>query len=309
MKNELTQIEIQRLVDLERIIEQGLKTFTHVGKSLLEIKNSKLYKQEYSTFDAYCRDRWGMSRPQAYRLIESSVVIDNLSPIGDILPMNESQVRSLTKLEPEQQIEAWNEAIKISHGNIPTAKIVEGVVRDMTKIERVAPPPLEGKYQIIYADPPWRYDFSLTDNRKIENQYPTMSLDELYGLPVREIAMDDSVLFLWATSPKLEEAMWVISSWDFTYKTNMVWIKDKIGMGYYARQQHELLLIATRGNLPIPLPSDRPSSIIEAPRREHSRKPDLVYELIETMYPGNNKIELFARGNREGWTSWGNENE
>ena len=165
----------------------------------------------------------------------------------------------------------------------------------------------EIKYPIIYADPPWQYEHSKTDNRKIENQYPTMSLDEICEMKVGELATPDAVLFMWATSPKLEEALRVISSWGFTYRTNMVWIKDRIGMGYYARQQHELLLIATRGSVPVPEPENRVSSVLHSPRLEHSKKPEQYYETIERMYPEYKKIELFSRNQYDGWESWGNQ--
>lgn len=164
-----------------------------------------------------------------------------------------------------------------------------------------------GTYPVIFADPPWRYDYAETDNRAIENQYPTMPIEDICALPVASIATDDCVLFLWATSPKLIEALDVVRAWGFTYKTCMVWAKDKIGMGYYARQQHELLLIATRGAPPTPAPADRPSSVIAATRGEHSAKPDEFYAVIERMYPALPKIELFCRSPRDGWGAWGNQ--
>lgn len=165
-----------------------------------------------------------------------------------------------------------------------------------------------GPFNVLYADPPWRYEHSKTDNRQIENHYPTMALDEICELPVNDIATDDAVLFLWATSPKLAESMRVIESWKFTYRTCMVWDKERIGMGYYARQQHELLLIATRGSLPVPEPSNRPASVIRSERDEkHSAKPCEFYEIIERMYPEYPKVELFARARRDGWSAWGNQ--
>lgn len=164
-----------------------------------------------------------------------------------------------------------------------------------------------GTYPVIFADPPWRYDYAETDNRAIENQYPTMANEDICALPVASIATDDCVLFLWATSPKLVEALDVVKAWGFSYKTCMVWAKDKIGMGYYARQQHELLLIATRGAPPTPAPADRPSSVITATRGEHSAKPDEFYAVIERMYPALPKIELFCRSPRDGWSAWGNQ--
>jgi N6-adenosine-specific RNA methylase IME4/ParB-like chromosome segregation protein Spo0J len=120
-----------------------------------------------------------------------------------------------------------------------------------------------------------------------------------------DIATDDAVLFMWTTAPHLREAFEVLAAWGFEYKTNVVWVKDKIG--YFVRNQHELLLVATRGNMLSPSPANRPPSVITAPRREHSRKPDGAYELIERMYPELPKIELFARRARPGWVAWGNE--
>ncbi len=161
------------------------------------------------------------------------------------------------------------------------------------------------RYNIILADPAWEYDFAQSDSRKIDNQYTPTSLDEMKRLRIP--AASDSVLFMWATSPKLREAFELIDAWGFEYKTQGVWVKDKIGMGYYFRQKHELLLIATRGALQLPDEDKRPDSVFEAPRAEHSEKPSLVYDLIETMYPKYKKLEMFARGKRKGWSSWGDE--
>jgi N6-adenosine-specific RNA methylase IME4 len=168
-----------------------------------------------------------------------------------------------------------------------------------------------GKFAIILADPPWRYEHPPMGGtgRSIENHYPTMPLEEICALPIAEIANDDALLFLWATAPKLYECMKVIDAWEFTYRTSMVWVKDKIGMGYYARNQHELLLVCRRGELPPPLESARPASVVEAPRDKHSEKPRIFYDVIDAMYPGLRKIELFNRGglNRKNWRAWGNQ--
>ena len=166
---------------------------------------------------------------------------------------------------------------------------------------------LSNTYPVIYADPPWLYEHSISDSRAIENQYPTMPLDDICALPISEIMADDCVLFLWATSPKLEEAMRVLNEWGFSYRTCMIWDKQKIGMGYYARQQHEILLIATKGNPPAPAPENRPPSVISTPRGEHSAKPEEFYGIIERMYPGLPMVELFCRTPRENWANWGNE--
>ena len=109
---------------------------------------------------------------------------------------------------------------------------------------------IEKTYPLVYADPPWQYEHSVSQSRDIENQYPTMTLEQICDLPVSELSAQDAILFLWATSPKLEESMRVIESWGFMYRTCAVWDKQKIGMGYYFRQQHELLLVATKGSMP-----------------------------------------------------------
>jgi len=192
-----------------------------------------------------------------------------------------------TKKQTERRQERIDNIVEISRGNT-----------ELNQAEA---------FPVIYADPPWRYEHIKTENRAIENQYPTMELDDICALPVSALATPDAVLFLWATSPKLAEAMRVLDAWGFVYRTSMVWVKDQIGMGYYARQRHELLLIATKGNPPVPEPAVRPDSVVTAPRGEHSAKPPVFYELIEAMYPEFQRIELFCRSPRTGWKAWGNQ--
>jgi N6-adenosine-specific RNA methylase IME4 len=193
-------------------------------------------------------------------------------------------------------------------------------IRRAERIERLAatcnhstPFPSERRYAVLYADPPWQFRV-YDENSSIASEhgaagvhYPCMSTNAICALPVKELATDAAVLFLWTTAPHLPEALQVVAAWGFTYKTHAVWVKDWIGLGYFVRNQHELLLVATRGDMPSPSPANRPSSVIDAPRRGHSRKPDEAYEMIEQMYPELPKIELFARHTRPGWDAWGNE--
>lgn len=190
------------------------------------------------------------------------------------------------------------------------------VTRRTERIEKIAeiakgnaPLAVAAKFPVIYADPPWRYEHAISNSREIENHYPTMSLDEICAMPVRDIVTDDAILYMWATAPKLAECMQVLTAWGFDYRTNFVWVKDKIGMGYHARSQHEILLVAKRGNIPPPAVADRVSSVVMAERGEHSAKPAVFYELIESFYPTLPKIELFCRSPREGWAVWGNQSE
>ena len=174
--------------------------------------------------------------------------------------------------------------------------------RRFSPVDTPALPP--GIFNVIYADPPWRYQFTPTYSREVEKNYPTMSLDDICAIQIP--AAEDAILFLWATSPKLEEAMRVLNEWGVEYRTSMIWVKDRIGMGHYVRGQHELILIGRKGKIRTPEESDRPSSVIMSPRREHSQKPDEVYDLIERMYPSGTYLELFSRNERDGWEMWGN---
>ena len=159
------------------------------------------------------------------------------------------------------------------------------------------------KYQIILADPPWRYNFCKDNADKIEQHYPTMDLEKIKSL---NIPIDDNaVLYLWATAPKLIEALEVMKAWGFTYKTNAIWDKEWIGMGYWFRGQHELLLVGVKGKFSPPLQELRKSSVLRVKRGQHSRKPDHIRYWINEWYPIYNKLELFAREKTEGWTSIG----
>lgn len=166
---------------------------------------------------------------------------------------------------------------------------------------------LGARYPVIYCDPPWRYEHVKTESRAIENQYPTMTLDDICGMNIEAISTPDCIIFMWTTSPKLLESFRVLEAWGFTYRTCAVWDKEKIGMGYYFRQQHEILLVATKGSIPTPVPENRPSSVIRIARAEHSAKPFEVAAIIEKMYPELPKIELFCRTPRDGWAAWGNQ--
>lgn len=326
----LLPAESNRLTHLENTIERGLQTFVEVGAALLEIRDGSLYRDSHATFEAYCQERWGMTRDYAYKQIGAANVYHGIQNAGlEVAPTSERQARALTSLPPTAQPEVWQRAVDTAPDGRITAAHVAAIVSDykaqqqeqtaqrrearidkIIQISQDEPPPiasLSSRYAVIYADPPWRYEHSRTDSRVIENHYPTMELDDICALPVAKIATPDAILFLWATNPKLQEALQVVAAWGFTYRTNMVWDKEKIGMGYYARQQHELLLICTRGSIPAPLPATRVSSVYREARGKHSQKPTRYYELIETMYPHLPRIELFARASRDCWDSWGYE--
>jgi N6-adenosine-specific RNA methylase IME4 len=174
-------------------------------------------------------------------------------------------------------------------------------------------PAIDGGWPCVLADPPWTFKtFSEKGkDRSAEKHYSTMSVQEIEALPVKSIAADDAVLFLWFCWPSLEAAQRVVSAWGFTYKTcAFSWTKvaadgaPVMGTGYWTRSNNESCLLATRGR-PKRLNADVRQAIL-APRREHSRKPDCVHERIERLVPGP-RLELFARQSRPEWTTWGRE--
>ena len=165
----------------------------------------------------------------------------------------------------------------------------------------------EGKFNVIYADPPWKYDFSQTESGKVENTYRTMELEDIKEIDIKKNIAENSVLYLWATAPKLIEALEVMKSWGFKYKTNMVWDKVVTGMGYWSRGQHEHLLIGTKGKFSPPEAKQRISSVFVRRRTKHSRKPDEIRKMIEEWYPNIPRMELFARQKYDDWYCWGNE--
>lgn len=167
-------------------------------------------------------------------------------------------------------------------------------------------------YQIIYADPPWRYDQKGVEGAA-EQHYSTMSQEDICRLPIKSISAKDSILFLWATFPQLPAALQVISAWGFKYKTvAFLWLKKNrkadswfFGLGFWTRGNAEVCLLATRGH-----PKRKTANIhqfIISPIEAHSKKPDIVRDRIVELAGDVPRIELFARQMTPGWDVWGNE--
>ena len=172
-------------------------------------------------------------------------------------------------------------------------------------------------YATIYADPPWRFQNrtgKVAPEHKRLNRYPTMSLNEIEALPVPSIAAEKSHLYLWVPNALLPEGLAVMKAWGFEYKGNIIWEKvrkdgqpDGRGVGFYFRNVTEILLFGIRGeNNRTLAPARSQVNLVRTQKREHSRKPDEMVEIIERCSPGP-YIELFARGDRPGWDMWGNQ--
>lgn len=173
------------------------------------------------------------------------------------------------------------------------------------------------KFATVMADPPWRFTNRTgkvaPEHRRLA-RYPTLSLDEICALPVAEHAMDTAHCYLWVPNALLPDGLRVLESWGFQYKSNLIWHKvrkdghsDGRGVGFYFRNVTEVVLFGVRGkNARTLAPGRSQVNLFSTRKREHSRKPDEQYDIIEQCSPGP-FLELFGRGVREGWTVWGNQ--
>jgi N6-adenosine-specific RNA methylase IME4/ParB-like chromosome segregation protein Spo0J len=155
-------------------------------------------------------------------------------------------------------------------------------------------------FGLVYADPPWDYLPEATTG------YPTMPVEEICALRVPEIVEEDAVLAMWVPPSQILVAAKVVEAWGFEYKTHMVWDKERPGTGQYFMNEHECLFLATRGKPPMPCGKFR-SVFSEKRSNKHSEKPEVAYAVLEEMYEGMHKFEMFARAKRAGWQGWGNQ--
>lgn len=278
---ELLSAEYTALIECEegmRECRDGMKRdFRHYGELFGRIRDEGLYvaRDPTLTWDAYCQKEWGIRKSRANEIIAASQSVEILADLP----------------------------AKISTGGRREAKRLAS--RAGVDEDPAAP---NGKYRVLYADPPWKYGDQLTENYgATKYHYPTMTIEELCAMPVAEIAEDDAVLFLWVTSPLLEECFPVIEAWGFEYKTSFVWDKVKHNMGHYNSVRHEFLLVCTRGSC-TPDVSKLYDSVQSIERsKKHSEKPEEFRQIIDTLYPHGNRIELFARKTTEKWEVYGNQ--
>lgn len=194
----------------------------------------------------------------------------------------------------------------------------------MSKILNLVQPPPEddllekvtGRYATILADPPWQFQNrtgKMAPEHKRLLRYPTMGFQEIMQLPIGKLAAAQSHLYLWIPNALLKEGLETMKAWGFTYKTNIVWYKirkdggpDGRGVGFYFRNVSELVLFGVRGSMRTLKPGRTQVNLLSTRKREHSRKPDEIYDIVEACSPGP-YLELFARFRRKGWAQWGNE--
>lgn len=177
---------------------------------------------------------------------------------------------------------------------------------------------IKGSFGAVLADPPWRFGNrtgKMAPEHKRLSRYLTLTFEEIKALPVADVAKKQSHLYLWVPNALLPYGLDVMKAWGFEYKTHLIWHKirkdgepDGRGVGFYFRNTTEVILFGVRGKLRTYQPGRSQVNIIKTRKREHSRKPDELYDIVEDCSPGP-YLELFARGGREGWVQWGNEVE
>jgi N6-adenosine-specific RNA methylase IME4 len=243
-------------------------------------------------------------RVQERKQIASKITDEVKDAIRDTeLADKATDLLQLARLEPEAQKDAVKRVLTGKARNVKQAAKQAKKEKQIDDIKTTIWP--VGKYHVIAVDPAWDYQNRASDeSHRAANPYPSMGVEEIISLQVPGLALDDCVLWLWTTNAFMEEAHQIARAWGFEQKTILTWVKDRMGTGDWLRGQTEHCLMCVKGKPVVNLANQ--TTVIYGPLREHSRKPDSFYQLVETLCPGQ-KVELFARQTREGWTPYGNE--
>lgn len=283
--------------------------------------NLSLTKDDTNNNLAFAEDtalKTGESKRNIERAVQRAInLIPEIKKTAKAMDLPKTEATKIARLEPETQLLL---VPKLEQG-LTVEQSLSTIKREQrqTQIELQLKPygasvsvdihSTDNKYRIIYADPPWSYNDKCesggVQSRGADGVYPTMSITDICNLPIKDICETNAALFLWVTSPLLEDSFRVINAWGFKYKSSFVWDKVLHNMGHYNSVRHELLLICTRGSC-TPDNNKLIDSVQSIERTEHSKKPNEFREIIDTLYPYGKRIELFSREKAEGWDVMGN---
>lgn len=246
----------------------------------------------------------GLARKTLYNRL---YVSKNVGPAARELAPSASHAAEVAALAPAEQRE-WMD--KARTNALSTAELRREIRASKRRGVIQGQAVLEGKYRVIYADPPWAYGSGTKGGSRVEDHYPSMSIEDIGKLPVEAHTTPDAVLFMWTTAPLILQNPGprdVLEAWGFTYKTNIVWDKVLGIGGNYTYVRHEHLVIATRGSC-LPDVTEKMIQSVHVERRtEHSVKPDTFRKAIERVYTTGPYLELFGRQKVAGWTVFGND--
>jgi N6-adenosine-specific RNA methylase IME4 len=314
-RNELSPAERAIHVSRRKEIYERLHPVTKHGGAPGKAGGGKIAKEE--NFSSFADDTAAKSGRTERSVRQDSTRAKHIPQIASVIGTSldkGDELDALAKMTPAKQrpiIEQAMTGAKVSAKGEAKKSARAERETDLAAATVAASEALGTKlYGVIYADPPWRFEPYSRDtgmDRAADNHYPTMTTEDICGMDIP--AADDCALFLWATAPMLPQALSVMQAWGFSYKSHWIWLKDKIGTGYWGRNKHELLLIGTRGSPPAPAPGEQPDSVILASLAGHSVKPPHFAEMIEHMFPHAALLEMFARSPRLGWDVWGNQTD
>lgn len=312
---ELASAMIQRAETVKEVV--GLMDDAKALRAMAELVDQTGY------LTRRCSELWLRAQRKAGGLLADAELPDgrpngdSVSPLKALgIERHQSSRWQRIASVPDEMFERYIEDAIDAQREV-TASALLGIARELAGSNPVTRPPLHlvrtsdvpglpglvGQFGAIVADPPWQYDNKSTRNAAAKH-YPTMTVEELCDLSVEAHAAPQSHLYLWTTNQFLRVAFEVMEAWGFEYKAHLVWVKPQMGMGNYFRISHEHVLFGVRGGLRTN--ARNLMSWFEAPRQEHSRKPDTFLDTVETASPGP-YLELFSRRKRLGWQAWGNE--
>lgn len=235
--------------------------------------------------------------------------IDTKKEIAKLAGVSHDTVARVKKIEEKapdevkEKLVAGDISINEAYKAVRAAEKAEQKQLAIERIETLSQP--NGRYHVLVVDPPWHYEKRNEDATHRANcPYPTMPTDEIAAMEMP--AEDNAILWLWTTNAFMHDAYHILESWDFAPKTILTWVKDRMGTGDWLRGKTEHCILAVKGKPVIDLTNQ--TTVLVAPLREHSRKPDEFYEMVNALCPGK-KIDIFSREMRAGWDQWGGETD
>lgn len=282
-------------------------------RNLNNYQRSVLALQLEDVFKAKAKENLGKNQYSSPQKSAETKPIETRQEIAKVANVSHDTISKVKKIEATASPEI---KAKVSTGQISINEAFKEIKKEEVEtkrkeiretFEKQDVEVKDKKYRIIYADPPWKYGNSMPlGTTEPQDYYLLMDTMDICAMPIKDITEKDAVLFLWSTSPHLPEALEVAKAWGFTYKTTFIWDKIKHNMGHYNSVRHEILLVCTKGAC-TPDVKRLFDSVVSEERTEHSKKPNVFREIIETIYTYGNKIELFARESPEGWDVFGNQ--
>jgi N6-adenosine-specific RNA methylase IME4 len=289
----------------------GRRNLSNYQRSVLALQLEEVFREKAKTKEYERKTTFSTLKKSDLDTINSH---KEVAKIADVSDGTLHKVKVIESKAPEEL------KSKLSTGEVSINQAYQEIKKDEKKIEIEKRreeireslvlhelKATEKKYRIIYADPPWKYGNAMPEYvTEPQDYYSLMSTEDICAMPVKDITEQNAVLFMWTTSPHLPEALDVVKSWGFTYKTTFIWDKIKHNMGHYNSVRHEILLVCTKGAC-TPDVKKLFDSVQSIERTEHSKKPEQFREIIETLYTFGNRIELFARTAPNGWDVFGNQ--